>query len=170
MLLLPRIAAADDQPPAASSIVLAQTDALGTFLADAKGQTMYRFTRDAPDVSACSDACASAWPPVLIDGLPVAPPELIGEVGTIARADESSQLTYNHQPLYYYQGDGQPGATSGQGLGGAWFVVAPASPSGENGPAPPSPPPPGPAARPPVNPMPAPRGSYQDEKGNDYGY
>ena len=50
-------------------------------------------------------------------------------LGTINRSDNTTQVTYNHHPLYYYSGDSQAGQENGQGLnafGAAWFVVAPA--------------------------------------------
>ena len=74
--------------------------------------------------SACSGACAGAWPPVRADGKPT-----VGEganaslVGTTTRSDGAPQVAYNGHPPYLYQGDQQPGDTSGQGLtmfGGGW--------------------------------------------------
>jgi hypothetical protein len=50
-------------------------------------------------------------------------------LGTINRSDNTTQVTYNGHPLYYYSGDSQAGQQNGQGLnnfGAAWFVVAPA--------------------------------------------
>jgi predicted lipoprotein with Yx(FWY)xxD motif len=35
------------------------------------------------------------------------------------------QMTYNGWPLYYYIKDKAPGDTTGQGVGGTWFVVPP---------------------------------------------
>jgi predicted lipoprotein with Yx(FWY)xxD motif len=50
-------------------------------------------------------------------------------LGTIKRGDGTTQVTYNHHPLYYYSGDSGPGQQNGQGLnafGAKWFVVGPA--------------------------------------------
>jgi predicted lipoprotein with Yx(FWY)xxD motif len=49
----------------------------------------------------------------------------MGELGTITRADDSVQVTYNGMPLYYFAQDMLPGDTTGQGRGDVWWVVAP---------------------------------------------
>ena len=43
--------------------------------------------------------------------------------GTTARTDGIEQLTVNDQPLYRYAPDAGPGDTTGQAVGGVWFVV-----------------------------------------------
>jgi predicted lipoprotein with Yx(FWY)xxD motif len=114
---------AQDMPPA--PVATRDAGDLGTILVDPAGRTLYRFTRDQPDASACAGACATAWPPLLVDGEPAAPAGLPGVLGAIDRPDGGRQLTYNHQPLYYYAADSQPNDTTGQGAGGVWFVVTP---------------------------------------------
>jgi len=57
------------------------------------------------------------------------PPTVDGQVrqelvGTIPAEDGGLQVTYNDQPLYYYVGDDEVGDLEGQGVAGAWFVVA----------------------------------------------
>ena len=130
-------------PPNASSaqsitpepIVSTATDAkLGTFLTDAKGMTLYLYTKDAPNLSNCYDQCAQNWPPLIVtSGDPVAPADLVGTLGTTMRKDGSTQVTYNGMPLYYWVSDSKPGDTTGQGVGDVWFVVPPATPSAESG-------------------------------------
>jgi predicted lipoprotein with Yx(FWY)xxD motif len=39
------------------------------------------------------------------------------------------QVTYNGWPLYGWVKDKTPGDTTGQGVGGNWFVVTPDTPS-----------------------------------------
>jgi predicted lipoprotein with Yx(FWY)xxD motif len=91
---------------------------------DDRGLTLYRFTRDQDSTGTCYDWCARAWPPVLVDGVPVTDdPTLAQSLGTTVRTDGSLQLTFDSAPLYYYVGDGQPGDTNGQGSAGLWFVV-----------------------------------------------
>lgn len=95
-----------------------------TILTDDRGLTLYRFTNDEAGASSCYDWCAQAWPPVLVDGLPVVvDPALAVGLGTIARKDGGLQLTYGGSPLYYYVGDRHAGDANGQGVEGAWFVV-----------------------------------------------
>jgi|GEM_PF-5322013 len=50
-------------------------------------------------------------------------------LGTIRRSDNTTQVTYNGQPLYYYSGDSKPGQLNGEGVdafGAKWYVVDPA--------------------------------------------
>jgi predicted lipoprotein with Yx(FWY)xxD motif len=50
-------------------------------------------------------------------------------LGMIKRSDGTTQVTYDHHPLYYYSGDSGAGQQNGQGLnafGAKWFAVTPA--------------------------------------------
>jgi len=106
-------------------IKVSSKDGLGTFLVDEKGMTLYLFTKDTPGVSNCSGSCLTAWPPLLTNGEPRADDGVTGKLDTITRDDGSLQVTYNDMPLYYYVTDVKPGDTTGQDVGGVWFVVAP---------------------------------------------
>ena len=99
---------------------------LGTLLADARGVTLYMFTKDVPGISNCYDDCAKAWPPVMTDGDAIGPDSLAGVLGATPRKDGGTQVTYNGMPLYYWFKDAQPGDTTGQNVGGVWFVINPA--------------------------------------------
>jgi predicted lipoprotein with Yx(FWY)xxD motif len=116
-------------PPGAATVTAASTK-LGMVLVDGSGRTLYLFEKDQPDQSACSGACAAAWPVDHSGGTPKAGSGVKASLlGTIKRSDNTTQVTYNHHPLYYYSGDSQAGQQNGQGLnafGAAWFVVAPA--------------------------------------------
>jgi predicted lipoprotein with Yx(FWY)xxD motif len=98
---------------------------LGPILTDGTGRTLYMFTKDAPGLSTCYDQCASAWPPLLSDTAPALPNGVPGVLGSTPRTDGSSQVTYNGMPLYYWVKDQQPGDTTGQNVGGVWFVINP---------------------------------------------
>jgi predicted lipoprotein with Yx(FWY)xxD motif len=113
---------------AQSSGPLATRDAadLGTFLTDAQGMTLYLYTRDDVGISNCYQGCAAAWPPLMAQSDPVLPADLPGAIGTTTRNDGGLQVTYNGMPLYYWAQDQQPGDTTGQNVGGVWFVVNPA--------------------------------------------
>jgi predicted lipoprotein with Yx(FWY)xxD motif len=116
-------------PTGAATVTAARTS-LGMILVDGSGRTLYLFEKDQPDQSACSGACAAAWPVDSSSGTPKAGSGVKASLlGTIKRGDGATQVTYNHHPLYYYSGDSGPGQQNGQGLnafGAAWFVVAPA--------------------------------------------
>jgi predicted lipoprotein with Yx(FWY)xxD motif len=102
---------------------------LGTILADSQGRTLYLFEADKNGKSACSGACATAWPPLTTTSSAVAGTGAVKKLlGTTKRSDGSTQATYNGWPLYLYQGDSATGQTNGQGLdqfGAEWYVLAP---------------------------------------------
>jgi predicted lipoprotein with Yx(FWY)xxD motif len=104
---------------------------LGTYLTGAGGMTIYIRTADPAGGSSCTGGCASAWPPLTVEAgeQPLAGSDVTGTLATFARSDGSLQVTNNGRALYYYAADTKPGDTSGQGVGGVWFV-APVSGSG----------------------------------------
>ncbi len=95
-----------------------------TVLTNSAGRTLYWFAPDTATRSACNGSCAVYWPPVT--GPQQAGAGLPGTLGTIKRADGSTQETYNGHPLYTYVGDSGPGQARGNGLnlnGGLWHEV-----------------------------------------------
>ena len=138
-------AATAAQPPAASTTTTMTTptraptrtaavrvakSSLGSILVNSTGRTLYLFKADSGTTSACTGACATAWPPLLAKGKPIAGTGLTAsKLGTIARAGGSQQVTYNGHPLYLFVKDTKRGQTNGQGVtafGAAWFAVSPA--------------------------------------------
>jgi predicted lipoprotein with Yx(FWY)xxD motif len=111
----------------ASFTVMVKNDAkLGDFLVDSKGMTLYLFTKDTPGVSNCSGGCLKAWPALVAPAGVTAATGIAGKLDVITRADDGTkQVTYNGYPLYYWKNDKAPGDTTGQGVGGVWFVVPP---------------------------------------------
>ena len=108
----------------AAPVKTAKNATLGTVLADASGRTLYLYTKDERNKSNCAGACAQNWPPLLTNGAPKAGEGLTeGLMGTVTRADGSTQVTYNGWPLYYFAKDGKPGDVKGQNVGAVWFVV-----------------------------------------------
>jgi predicted lipoprotein with Yx(FWY)xxD motif len=106
------------------------TNRLGEVLVDSKGRTLYLFKKDKGTKSACSGACASAWPPLRANGKPtVGGDAKASKVATTTRSDGAPQVTYNGHALYLYQNDLKPGDATGQGVdvwGGRWFALSPA--------------------------------------------
>ena len=103
---------------------------LGQVLVGPDGRTLYLFAADKGTRSVCvSSACVQAWPPLLTRGAPQAGPGVDGSLlGTTARADGTTEVTYASHPLYYFIGDRKAGDVTGQavvGFGGPWYVVAP---------------------------------------------
>jgi predicted lipoprotein with Yx(FWY)xxD motif len=118
-------AAAASSAPAASGSALKTTTIGGvTVLTNAQGFTLYWFVPDTSTTSNCNGSCATFWPPV--KGPATAGPGVTGTLGTITRADGSTQATYDGHPLYTYKGDTAPGQASGNNLnlsGGVWHEV-----------------------------------------------
>jgi predicted lipoprotein with Yx(FWY)xxD motif len=112
-------------PASAPTVTVRSDPELGDMLVDPRGMTLYRFTKDQPGVSNCYDQCATAWPPLLTDSAPTGPEALATGLGAANRKDGTQQVTYNGAPLYYWMNDTMPGDTTGQNVGGVWFIVNP---------------------------------------------
>jgi len=111
-------------PAATPAATVAEVGSFGSILVGEDGRTLYAFTKDVDGQTTCVDACAVAWPAVTVaDGF--TPPAGVDPalVSAVDRPDGSRQLKVGKWPLYYYAGDGAPGETNGQGVGGVWFVV-----------------------------------------------
>jgi predicted lipoprotein with Yx(FWY)xxD motif len=112
----------------ASLTLTLQHSPAGLILATGGGDTLYDFVPDTPTHSACvSTVCVFQWPPLVTSGA-----VRVGRgvdrslVGTLHRADGSTQLSYGGHPLYTYNGDVSPGVVMGQAInqdGGLWYVL-----------------------------------------------
>ena len=132
-------AAASTSAPASSAaaagssttgtVITTQAGSAGAFLTNGSGRTVYLWAKDGMNMSDCSGACASAWPPVPATGtLTAAGSAKASDLGTITRSDGTKQVTYDGHPLYYFVGDSAAGQTNGQGsdnFGAKWWLVAP---------------------------------------------
>ena len=107
---------------AAGTTVAVASSKLGNILVDDKGRTLYAFTKDQGDKSACSGQCAANWP-ALAGAATAGTGAQAALLSTAAQADSSSQVTYGGRPLYYFAGDAKAGDTNGQGVRGVWFAV-----------------------------------------------
>jgi len=122
-------AATSTQASGGHAVVLTTKHAsMGTVLAAGpKRLTVYLFEADKGASSSCTGACAAAWPPVL--GRPKAGGQAnSSDLGTIKRADGTTQVTYKGHPLYFFVKDKDDGDAYGQGVtafGAGWYVLAP---------------------------------------------
>ncbi|MER7440371.1 hypothetical protein [Micromonospora avicenniae] len=102
---------------------------IGTYVADGKGMTLYRFDKDTakPSKSNCNGDCAKTWPPLLIKSPGQIYPSGVNPqlVGYVERADGTCQVTIAGWPVYLFAKDTKPGEIKGQGVGGTWFAVSP---------------------------------------------
>ena len=99
----------------------------GEILASGRGRALYLFTADSGKTSNCSGDCATAWPPYIVKSKPVAGPGVkSGKIGTTRRSDGRLQATYAGHPVYFYEGDNEPGEVLCQAVnefGGFWYVI-----------------------------------------------
>jgi predicted lipoprotein with Yx(FWY)xxD motif len=113
----------------ASALVrVAKVGSFHSVLVNHSGMTLYRFTLDSNDKSACYGSCASLWVPFTV---PAGTTTVTGgtgldsaDLGTITRTDGTHQVTYKGIPLYTYSGDTKAGQASGQGVDHTWYVVS----------------------------------------------
>ncbi len=100
-------------------MIMKSETSMGALLTDAKGMTLYTFSRDDANMSNCYGKCAEYWPPLTAE--PGAEP--VGEFLIVARDDGTSQWALRGQPLYLFALDKQPGDTMGEDAGGVWSVA-----------------------------------------------
>jgi predicted lipoprotein with Yx(FWY)xxD motif len=123
--------AASSAPPKTASgqaaSVGVSNSGIGQVLVNPRGHTLYLFKADQGTKSACTGACAGAWPPLLVEGKPTLGKGVNASlVGTATRPEGTTQLTYNGHPLYLFAQDQKAGETNGQGVsafGAAWFAL-----------------------------------------------
>src|SRR3954463_418081 len=97
-------------PARSSATVSVANTGLGNILVDSQGRTLYLFQKDSGTKSACSGACASAWPPLRATGKPtVGSGANSAMVATSPRSDGKPQVVYNGHPVYRFQGDHSAG-------------------------------------------------------------
>jgi predicted lipoprotein with Yx(FWY)xxD motif len=112
----------------AAPTLTARSSSFGKVLFDGRGFVLYAFTKDRR-TSACSGACANAWPPYVVrGGLRAGAGVKASLLGTVRRANGSRQVTYAGRPLYFYVGDKRPGQILCQNVsefGGLWLIVRP---------------------------------------------
>jgi predicted lipoprotein with Yx(FWY)xxD motif len=112
-----------------ATVITTATSSAGNVLTDGSGRAVYLWVKDTGNTSACSGACAGAWPPVTATGtVTAAGSASASDLGTITRSDGTKQVTYDGHPLYYYAGDSGSGTASGQGsdsFGAKWWLVSP---------------------------------------------
>ncbi len=93
----------------------------GIFLIGPNGHTLYIYTKDQGQVSACtSQACLKAWPPLMSKTKPTSGPAMnSAQVSTT-----NGQVTYYGHLLYYFAGDTAPNQTNGTSIPD-WDLLGP---------------------------------------------
>jgi predicted lipoprotein with Yx(FWY)xxD motif len=102
---------------------------VGTILVNAKGFTLYAFTKDGRNTDNCAKiaGCLGAWPVVSTSGKAIAGAGVRASlIGTITLKGGTKQVTYAGHPIYTYIGDSGPGSTFYVNIlqfGGRWPAV-----------------------------------------------
>lgn len=103
-----------------------QKSRFGKVLMNGGGKALYLFTKDRKGPSKCYGPCATAWPPLITKGKPVAGKGVKGrKLGTTRRNDGRRQVTYGGHPVYFYVDD-SPGVILCQDVfefGGLWLLL-----------------------------------------------
>ena len=112
-----------------TTVSLGSAGGVGKVLVNAKGITLYYFSKDVKGsgVSKCTGACAQAWPPLITKGKPTAKNGVKSSMlGTMKRSNGTTQVTYAGRPLYTFIEDKKPGEDTGTGIkafGGSFFPL-----------------------------------------------
>jgi predicted lipoprotein with Yx(FWY)xxD motif len=109
-------------------VSLGSAAGLGEVLVNSEGHTLYAFSKDSGEASACGGACARSWPQLLVAHGEPEPSNGAGaaRLGTITLPDGKRQVTYSGHPLYSFAGDKSPGEANGNGsaaFGGTWNAL-----------------------------------------------
>ena len=122
----PSVAKAKSSTPV--SVTTAKNSKLGTILVDQAGLTLYTYTSDSKNMTTCTGACATEWPPLTLPAgttkASAGPGVTASKLGTFTRPGGAVQVTFDGMPLYRFSSDTMPGQANGQGVEGKWFVVS----------------------------------------------
>lgn len=117
-----------DMPGMDGGLALWATQTAGgkVLVLDGDGRPFYRSDADGSG-PACAGACAAEWEPVTVAGGET--PDLLGvqrsDVGTVRRADGTTQLTLGGAPLYRRAGPAPAQPDPAEFAGRGWFAVSP---------------------------------------------
>ncbi|MEJ0021868.1 MAG: hypothetical protein WDN47_04845 [Candidatus Doudnabacteria bacterium] len=109
--------------PPNGTVKLSSKTALGNFLVDSNGMTLYYFANDKINTSNCAAGpCLDFWPIYSQSNIAAQPPLLQTDFAQITRSDGVKQTTYKGWPVYYFIKDKQPGDTLGIGVMNTWYL------------------------------------------------
>lgn len=91
----------------------------GKILTNKESMSLYIFSKDSKNVSACYDDCAKKWPPLTAQKADVGS----GGLSVIARKDGTYQWAYQGSPIYTWVKDTQPGDVTGDKVKNAWHLI-----------------------------------------------
>ena len=122
------IAAVAQGAPGTAARLSVRSTEYGKVVFGPSGKVAYVFGADHGSTSRCYGVCATAWPPLLTTGAPLAGSGVQAKLlGSTKRKDGSLQVTYGGHPLYYYSADkiGQIMCQHANMHGGLWLIIKP---------------------------------------------
>ena len=117
-------AVGEGQTAAPATVAVAEYPTQGSILVDAQGRTLYLFEQDNGTTSACTGACATAWPALTGGAQPTAGAGADGSLLGTANGQVPQHVTYGGRLLYTYSGDTAPGDVKGVEIPG-WYPITP---------------------------------------------
>src|SRR5437764_7858302 len=126
--VLAAVAGSAQAAPGAAARLSVRSSEYGKTLFGPSGKVVYVFGADRGSTSRCYGVCATAWPPLLTTGAPLAGSGVEAKLlGTTKRKNGTLQVTYNGHPLYYYSADkvGKVMCQHANMHGGLWLVIKP---------------------------------------------
>lgn len=112
-------------PAVGTMILTLRNTTLGQIIVEASGYVVYTYAKDPKNgTPTCTGSCNTTWAPVL--GVPQVTQGVTipGTFAVVTTPSGKKQVTYNGKPLYTYKSAG-PLLTTGNGIGGVWYVVKP---------------------------------------------
>ncbi|MCX7348449.1 MAG: hypothetical protein NTZ54_02660 [Alphaproteobacteria bacterium] len=117
-------------PLAASAVFFASAGLAAGMLTDAKGMTLYVFDKDTKGISSCYGACATMWPPYLVNG-----EKAKGEGWSMTkRKDGAEQWGYDGKPRQGMSAGVRGCAPDAHSTGSQFVAVPLASQAAHSGP------------------------------------
>jgi len=113
------------QPATVTGLKLSASGTFGNILTDNNGRSLYFFSNDAADSSACNGGCSVSWPAFYKENPEIGTGLNASDFAVITRSDGSKQNTYKGWPLYYFSGDTNAGDTKGDAVDSSWMIARP---------------------------------------------
>jgi predicted lipoprotein with Yx(FWY)xxD motif len=110
-------------PAVGTMILTIRNTPLGQIIVEASGYVVYTYAKDPKNgTPTCTGSCNTTWAPVI--GVPQVTQGVTipGTFAVVTTPSGKKQVTYNGKPLYTYKSAG-PLVTTGNGIGGVWYVV-----------------------------------------------
>jgi predicted lipoprotein with Yx(FWY)xxD motif len=110
-------------PAVGTMILTIRNTPLGQVLVEASGYVVYTYAKDPKNgAPTCTGSCNTTWVPVIGKPQVTQGVTIPGSFAVVTTPSGKKQVTYNGKPLYTYK-DAGPLVTTGNGVGGVWYVV-----------------------------------------------